>query len=375
MSASFLVLLFHSIHRVISHAIKNKGIINPIITIMTFTILITDVLFNYSAGIYASSINYLYPLACALYGISIFIRSDRAQKYKYFIATFALIFSVFNEQIALAILVLSTIRIAYIILRRPIAMPFGKRSVIQRVVPFTLSFAGVLNVILCPGNHVRQQGEVTTFFPAFGTLNLPAKIALGIDSTFAYLTSQSFLLFYLIVIAISAILLLKNKPIQSLVCAVFAIFCFLPHIVAVADYSKVPMVFNVSQIFSNSVVSVDLSLAFMKSISLHLYYLLVFLGIIIVLIMLYKYSKRRLHVALISLGILLRLAVSFSPAVLISETRPFLITFICFYIALFLIGDELLSTVLGKNNNAKEVGVTSDSNDRPPANRTARSSQ
>lgn len=161
-----------------------------------------------TAGVFATTINYLWPAACFAFALAVVLipLKNNVMKITTQIAAWpAYIFAVCNEQIA----IMSVIFIGAIILYR-----LYKRQRISVILWLFLliSTLGVVNVLFSPGNAVRKAQEVTNWWVGYDALSILYKIEIGVVVTFSRLfAAPSLPAIALIFILLVASYKLRNK--------------------------------------------------------------------------------------------------------------------------------------------------------------------
>ncbi len=131
-----------------------------------------------SAGWVATTINYVWPLAFALFYLAELRRAlcgERIPAWKYAALVPALLFACSQELVACIMLGLSVCLSLYFLLtrRREWLSPLFLLGV-------ALSVVSILNFLICPGNGVRFDQEVASWFPAYADYGLVHRVGLGL---------------------------------------------------------------------------------------------------------------------------------------------------------------------------------------------------
>lgn len=136
-----------------------------------------------SAGWIATTVNYMWPLACgivAIYPIRKYIENKKLNGFEYIFYTVCLLFSANSEQMCfILIMVYVTCCIYYIINNKKLFLAGGKYIIFQTA----LSVGMLVYIMICPGNQLRSVQETRTWFPEFADFSLLKKIELGISTT------------------------------------------------------------------------------------------------------------------------------------------------------------------------------------------------
>lgn len=315
-------VMFWSIGRIL----ENKRIYQSFITF--FIMLFVNFYILTTAGVFATTVNYLWPIACLLFVFAIILKpfSNKVlHKVSSFLIWPVYIYALCSEQLALISIILISVYIIY---------KLYKRQKIQKKIFFLLFLAivGMLNIFICPGNDNRVLQETSYWWPSFATFSLKEKAIVGVSVTFSRIFLSPELLI-IILVALISILSYKKKNLV-------AFFCILPTIIVefltliptdlisnssvylpsyLGNIRNIGLSINPNNILSNgtfSKISFLLFFAFMISIMSAIFFIY---G---------KTVKSLCVIALIVAGLLSSLAISMSPTIFASSTRtlyPFII--------------------------------------------------
>ena len=322
----FGAILFWSLNRILG----NKRISQSLL--MFGLLLLTNFFILASAGIFATTINYLWPMSCFSFVIAMLLRPFKNKKMKVLsnIIIWPLyIFAICNEQIALLGIILFAGFVIYNLYNK-------KRIPKKIIILLILSCVGLINVLLCPGNSMRISIETGNYWPEFANFSLKNKIIVGFVATFSRLFFGPELLAVLCVILI-LILAYKKANIKAffaiLPASITLFLSFWPLNESVADI-------NIKLVnYLNHLRGAALNFApnnFPGSHDVKIYLIIFFcicMSIIISMYFLYGRTKKTLILLyLLVAGIAVTMAVSLSPTMFASSTRtlyPFVIILLC----------------------------------------------
>ena len=168
-----------------------------------------------SAGPIATIVNYIWPPALFSYWLITdkkFILNQQ-DKVSASVGLIFLVFSVFNEGLAVVLFLYLIIRL--VIEKKDFLNPY-------RIGCSLISLLSIINILICPGNHKRALSEMATWFPKFNHLSLFDKILIQLNNISSNLIVHHYILFGLLLI----LLLLKavqNKEILPIVLSGIAI--------------------------------------------------------------------------------------------------------------------------------------------------------
>lgn len=177
-----------------------------ILTILTIFLLFLflPVTLFLSAGLAATSLNYLWPVTFALYVISNL--NEKISLKKRILLILLTLIAVNQEQVCAGML-------AFLIYR--IIKEFCVRKKISSFVLWILviNIIGVVNVLFCPGNRVRSIKSSSFIFPGFSRFSFWDKLNLGISNSGKILFyKQNFLIIaFLLLLTITTLILRDRK--------------------------------------------------------------------------------------------------------------------------------------------------------------------
>ena len=178
LDSGMFVLVLHSLRRIICPTKENDWII-------TFFLMLVIMLFPFGtfgvAGWYATTLNYVWPLALGLYGLSYIIqiisneKISIAQQISYVVAS---LYAINQEQMCALFVGFYALFMIYSLVKH-------KKVPILAYIILVLSFIMLGYHALCPGNELRKVAEMNAYYPAFYGFKLMDKLLLGVLSTIA----------------------------------------------------------------------------------------------------------------------------------------------------------------------------------------------
>lgn len=138
-----------------------------------------------SAGVYATTINYLWPAAAFAFSVASLVRpftDTKIRKTQSIVAVPMFIFASMSEQLAVLGVLLGAVYVGSALLKR-------KKVSSLALIFMIIAVMGVINVVVCPGNAHRLINETNTWWPGFDHLSLTRKIMNG----FLIVSSRLFL--------------------------------------------------------------------------------------------------------------------------------------------------------------------------------------
>ena len=293
LDSGMFVLVLHSLRRIICPTKENDWII-------TFFLMLVIMLFPFGtfgmAGWYATTLNYVWPLALGLYGLSYIIqiisneKISIAQQISYVVAS---LYAINQEQMCALFVGFYALFMIYSLVKH-------KKVPVLMYVLLVLSFIMLGYHALCPGNELRKVAEMNAYYPAFYDFKLMDKLLLGVLSTIAIGSLQP-----------AYIIFAWNIMLIYIIYKIFNVF---------NDYTKV-----------------------IEHISLNMNVCLIILYFICILLISFYVIKTNLGNKTMFLSFIIicaafcsRVVLGFSPSVFVSGTRTFVNSYFLIVIATFL---------------------------------------
>lgn len=323
------VLVFYSLNKIFNHL---RGVTISLLILL----LIFLVPFSYfgTAGWYATTTNYLWPLALGLYSLSICVerfKGERISTLKYFFAFVSIIYATNQEQVCALIL-------GYLLLFNITYYLKNKKFSKIYISLFIISIMMLIFHMTCPGNQMRTISEIDTWFPGFKNLTVLEKAALGYVGFFSSLFTNKNIIFLLFLCSLPAcVIVYKGKKIDLLIsllpiCEILFVYSSsklhtLPYIGNLYTYVKV---------YANKIDAVDLSAMSFICVSI---LSTVFLFSIIYVITRYTNNFLIKNIIFLS-GILSKIILGFSPTVFVSGVRTSIYLYYAILVILVLVLQE-----------------------------------
>ena len=308
-----------------------------------------------NAGWIATLATYLTPVAFGIVALIPIKKAFNSEKYTWYTIlffSFCLIYGGNLEQMMLVLLGVYFLSVIFLIIQKKITITFLFFSI--------LSLANCIFCLTCPGNYNRKLAELLKFFPTFDMMTTLDKIELGFSTTLKFLIADNFNFLLIVFCFVLTICLFeKYKEIFYRVLSIIPlsivlifgpfksffsyIFHRLPNVM-----QDIPFYGLVNpETFGSGALSFQWFIfgAFIISVLLCIFLLVnSFKSLIIIY-------------ALLSLGILSRVCIGFSPTIYASSIRTFSVMMFCFFISLIYIVSNHV-TIFGKNY-MKESIITS----------------
>lgn len=289
----------------------------------------------------AGMMNYTWPLAMLLFSaISVkkIWQGEKIAKFSYPLYSLALIFACNQEQTCIVACGIYFVFTFLAILRdKKKVHPF-------LIVQCILIILSLVFIATCPGNYVRKQEEVASYYMEFASFGLFDKITLGLTSTVNHLLISRNIVFFTFSIVSAAYILKQYKNnlyraialiplVASLVFGVLKdIACGLyPYLGIFADTLMLEQATLTAGNYLNIFYWLPLLLAFVILGSMLLNVLLIF-----------KNLKNNVAILIYLLGVISRIALGFSPTIFASQDRTFLFFEFALLIICILIWQQFL---------------------------------
>ena len=170
------VIIAYSIKRVF---LKDKD--DKLSWILIFLVLMIPVSVTKEAGSIATSVNYIWPIACGLVALIPIRKCIDEEKIKWFenFVYLPLAFYAVNSELVCACLL-----IVYLIFTIYLAIKKRLKPII--ILTLILSIASMIFILTCPGNESRTIQEMERNYSNYNSLSVVEKLLIGIVSTMKY---------------------------------------------------------------------------------------------------------------------------------------------------------------------------------------------
>ena len=273
-----------------------------------------------TAGVFATTINYLWPVACLVFVLAMLYKpfvNKNARLIATLLSVPILIFAVCSEQVAVVSVIIGFFAIIHMLYD-------GKK--IPKIIWLYVGIAafGVLNAVVAPGNGVRTEAEILKWWPEFNSLSLIYKGTLGTVVTFSriFLAPESMAIIFVVLLTALAVLKRNLRAFVSLLPAISLLVLFL---------MPLPINTNIHMVLPNFFSEV-------RSIAIHLdselimsrearagflfAFAIIITGVVSAILFLFGKSKKSyIFLSLIITGLISSLAISFSPTLFASGPR------------------------------------------------------
>lgn len=171
---------------------------------------------TWAAGFVATTLNYTWPLAAALFAVTPFIKQffkREVKLWEYIIALPMLWLACFQELLCATLLLAVLGSLVYRVF-------FEKRFPIFQLASFAICLAMLMFALTCPGNDNRTFSEIGTWFPEYADFSTLLKLELGFSSTMKvmFLDVNYFVLLFCLALSVLVWLTSKSRLKRLLAC-------------------------------------------------------------------------------------------------------------------------------------------------------------
>jgi hypothetical protein len=292
-----------------------------------------------SAGWVTTTVIYLWPLSLAAYalgGMARWLRGERIPWYRWLLYGASAVYGCNNELIAMMVLA-----VGVAVLLRAV---HDKKNLVVPLLGIVLSVVSLAFVLTAPGNSIRIASETLSWMPDFPAISLFSKIRIGIVSTMEHFVSIPNAVLFLFLLLIVIHVFRENNSFKKR--AVSA----LPLLIQVAYGAY----FAVEKLFFTKNINYSIPEIMPASISgMILQGLLMASFAVMILCIAFSLSwilrdKYKLipYLLVLGAGLATRLSLSFSPTVLASGTRTYMLIYFVLLAMIFLLWKRGLPKIM-----------------------------
>lgn len=344
--AGMMTLLGYSISALFIKK-ENKKELNPAIL---FLILLYPLDVMASAGWGASTVNYIWPLATAMFSfipIKKVLNGEKIKIPECVFYMFATLYACNQEQTCAIVVGTYLVFSVLLAIKNKKLHPFI-------VIELLLAIASLVFILTTPGNYVRQEAEVIENFPNFNMLTIQDKLSLGVTSTLGIIIGNLSIPFGVLslIIAVYVFCTYKEKlyriisliPILSvsilgyfcdITTSIFPYFATLRGVITQSDVILTPA--NCDNFF--------------YAIPL-MFSLIIIASIVLSLLLIFKNIKNNIAVFVFLVGLASRLIMGFSPTIFASVIRTMVFFDFAMLISALLIWQDFVTKT---DKNEKKV--------------------
>lgn len=348
-------LIAYSIYKIFIKDMKdnNKKLVLTYILIFGI-LLIPNNLFN-DAGWMATTTNYLWALALGIFTCTLIKKNLNGEKIKWYntiLYTLATIYAANQELMAVVLFAIFIFYILYLIKNKKIKTELNKTTILV----YIITILSLIYILTCPGNIVRKEKEIQTWYPEYQEFGIVSKMELGITSMMKYLIIDGRLVFILFTAVMAFYILKEHRNILAKIIGIIpfvgAVFCNVfsqPITYLFPKLMEVMGLYSKNELIINSTNLTDFSMYIPMAI-----YGVILLCIFIDIFLIFRKSNTGIVAAIIYLlGLATRGVMGFSPTVFASTERPSLFLYFAFVVITILIYKKMLD----ENKNISNIAA------------------
>ena len=308
---------------------ENKKELNYMIL---FMILIYPFNVMASAGWAATTTNYMWPLATALFcliPIQKVWNKEKIKNFTYPLYILSLLYACNQEQTCAIVCGTYLLYSLFFILKDKKIHPF---IVFQTI----LSIASLIFILTCPGNYVRKDYEISNIFPDFEELTILDKVSVGLTSTFGELIGHANLPFVILSLIIAVYIFIYYKE------KLYRVIALIPLITVSVLGVFIDIIgrhYSYFPAFREILLQEDLIYTVANCDNLMNIFPLMMSFVILIcmsisILIIFKNLKSNIAILIFFIGLASRLIIGFSPTIFASGVR----TMIFFEFAMLIVG-------------------------------------
>ena len=271
----------------------------------------------------AGTVNYTWPLAMLLFSTISIQKMQNREKiaiYEYPLYMVALVFACNQEQTCL---IATGVYLVFTVLD---ILKNGKKVHPFLFVQLILVIFSLVFTMTCPGNYVRKNDEITSYYMEFGSFHFLDKLSLGLTATLNHLLIHPNLV-WIVFSAVCCVFILKKY--QNTLYRAVALIPVVASLVLSVLKNIVGAIFPYLGIFAETL---NLEQAMLTPGNYHNYLnfiplmlsFVVFGSMAMNILLIFKNLKNNVAILIYGLGLMSRVGLGFSPTIFASADRTFL---------------------------------------------------
>ena len=323
------VLILHSIRKIVCFK-KNKDFL---ITILIALVIVCFPFNLFSeAGWYATTLNYVWPLAFGLYSLSYLMRifvNEKVNIFQKIIMIIGLIYAINQEQMCALIFGFYTLFIVYNLINHHNIPKF-----VYVVVACTIVM--LVYHAFCPGNAIRKVSETAAYYSEFKYFSVIDKLFLGVLTTISIVMINPFYIVFIWSLGLIYVIYFNSKNIKQY--AMVILMTITMYIISISDkflqYGTMSKIYNIFSTYLQPVKFIDY-----KDINIYLM-MLYFCTIIIISLYIIKsnlgFKLFVIESIILAAAFCSRIILGFSASIFMSGSRTFVNSYFLIFIAVFI---------------------------------------
>ena len=333
--AGMVTLVGYSISKIFIKDNKKESV-----AMLVFMIFVYPITSMSGAGWAATTVNYMWPLAAALFALIPIKKIWDGEKIKFWqypLYTIALIFAGNAEQTCAILLGTYLLFNIFMIMKNKKIHPF---MIIQTVLIIT----SLMFILTCPGNEVRTAEEIKNVFKDFEMLTVLDKIGLGFTSTMGLIVEKANTVFIIMTIIIAVYIFNNYKEKLYRIIALIPVFSIF---ITCFNLQTTNLIFPSFGAFRGLITEEQVMLTAANSNNLlyaipFMFAAINFICIIMSLLLIFRNLKNNVALLVFLVGLASRLIIGFSPTVFLSRERTMLFFDFAMIIVTFLVWQEFI---------------------------------
>ncbi len=303
-----------------------------------------------SAGWYATTINYLWPLALGLFAffpIKHAKENIKEKGYMYPLYVLATLFACNQEQMGAIIFGIYAISIYNLYKHKKL----NKFIIIQTLI----ALISLIFILTCPGNGTRAIANMDYWYPSYSNFTIMHKSFLGVVTTFLFMTKQINVIVFITSLLIPYLTFKKdnflNKFISMIPIFIIIAICMCSN-VTIKFFPELTKLLNHFSLFLEPQDKINFGIYNLALLGVSF---LFFASLFYSMISLVDKKNRVLVFFILMAGFASRFIIGFTPSVYASSMRTFIFFDFSIIIALVLMIFDNIKNI--KNKNAIDFGI------------------
>ena len=284
------------------------------------------------AGWYATTLNYVWPLAFGLYSLSYLMRifvNEKVNIFQKIIMIIGLIYAINQEQMCALIFGFYTLFIVYNLINHHNIPKF-----VYVVVACTIVM--LVYHAFCPGNAIRKVSETAAYYSEFKYFSVIDKLFLGVLTTISIVMINPFYIVFIWSLGLIYVIYFNSKNIKQY--AMVILMTITMYIISISDkflqYGTMSKIYNIFSTYLQPVKFIDY-----KDINIYLM-MLYFCTIIIISLYIIKsnlgFKLFVIESIILAAAFCSRIILGFSASIFMSGSRTFVNSYFLIFIAVFI---------------------------------------
>ena len=273
-----------------------------------------------SAGWAATTVNYIWPMAFGLFSLISIRKAWDKERIKPLIGILYILATIFacnQEQVCAVLLV------TYILFTIILTVRDKKKVSLFMYLQTIITIISIIFILTTPGNAIRKEEEIVTYFPNFNSMSIVEKIVLGITTTMGEMLVKYSITFTIFTFMI--LMYIWNNYKDRLVRGISAVPFTASIVLSYGSYITENISVTVQWIRNNFVKETTLlspvTYTYLGSYVELIISLAVIVCIFVSLLLIFNKPKNNIAFYIFGCGLVTRLIMGFSPTIFVSKNR------------------------------------------------------